>query len=275
MLTEPQAGIGPIYRLITGARTSIDLTMYELADPAAEADLAGAAARGVKVRVILDQHLEKPRNTSAYDYLAAHGVHVVWGPAGTYHQKTLTADDRTSVIMTLNLVAEDYPGTRDFAVIDTNRADVTAIVTTFNADFAGQAVTRPDGAHLVWSPTNAEASILSVINGVTRTLAVENEEMGDPAITSALAAAARRGVNVTITMTADSKWDEALSELASLGCNRELGIVTTSPALVAAISTALAGDYAGAAPYSPADSARSNVRTSWRAWQDLNLRPAA
>jgi cardiolipin synthase A/B len=201
--------------------------MYELADPAAEADLAGAAARGVKVRVILNQHLEKPRNTSAYDYLAAHGVHVGWGPADTYHQKTLTADDRTSVIMTLNLVAEDYPGTRDFAVIDTNRADVTAIVTTFNADFAGQAVTPPDGAHLVWSPTNAEASILSVINGVTRTLAVENEDMGDPAITSALAAAARRGVNVT--MTADSKWDEALSELASLGYNRELGIVTTSP----------------------------------------------
>ena len=77
VLAEPQAGIGPIYQIITGARSSVDLTMYELADPAAEADLAADAARGVDVRVILDQHLEKPRNTSAYDYLAAHGVHVV------------------------------------------------------------------------------------------------------------------------------------------------------------------------------------------------------
>src|SRR5579875_2896680 len=47
VLTEPGSGIGPVYRLISGARSSIDLTMYELADPVAEADLAAAAGRGV------------------------------------------------------------------------------------------------------------------------------------------------------------------------------------------------------------------------------------
>ncbi len=223
LLTEPAAGVGPVYQLITGARSSVDLTMYELVDSAAEADLAADAARGVNVRVLLDRHLEKARNTAAYDYLAAHRVHVRWAPAGTtYHQKTLTVDNATSVIMTLNLVAEDYPGTRDFAVIDTNRADVAAIVTTFNADFAGQAVTPPDGADLVWSPTNAQASVLSVINGATRSLAVEDEEMDDPAVTAALAAAARRGVHVTVIMTADSEWDTAFAELARAGAHIRL-----------------------------------------------------
>jgi phosphatidylserine/phosphatidylglycerophosphate/cardiolipin synthase-like enzyme len=134
----------------------------------------------------------------AYDYLTAHRVHVRWAPSGTtYHQKTLTVDNATSVIMTLNLVAEDYQGTRDFAVIDTAHADVAAIVATFDADFAGTAITPPDGADLVWSPTNAQASVLSVINGARHTLAVEDEEMDDPAVTSALAAAARRGVGWT------------------------------------------------------------------------------
>ena len=223
MLTEPAAGIRPIYQLITGARSSVDLTMYELADPTAEADLAADAARGVDVRVLLDQHLEKARNTSAFDYLAAHGVHVRWGPAGTtYHQKTLTVDDATSVIMTLNLVAEDYSGTRDFAVIDTQHADIAAVVATFDADFAHGAITPPDGADLVWSPTNAQASVLSVINGAARTLAVEDEEMDDPAVTSALAAAARRGVDVKITMTADSEWDQAFTELAKAGVHVRL-----------------------------------------------------
>ena len=204
LLTEPGSGIGPIYKLITGARHSVDLTMYELADPTAETDLAADAARGVDVRVLLDRHLEKSANTGAYDYLSAHRVHVRWAPAGTtYHQKTLTVDDATSVIMTLNLVARDYPGTRDFAVIDTGRADVAAIVATFNADFAGRGITPPDGADLVWSPTNAKASVLSVIDRAKHTLAVEDEEMDDPAVTAALAAAARRGVHVTITMTAD------------------------------------------------------------------------
>jgi phosphatidylserine/phosphatidylglycerophosphate/cardiolipin synthase-like enzyme len=223
LLTEPQAGIGAIYRLITGAHSSVELTMYELADPRAEAALAADAARGVDVRVLLDQHLERSRNSAAYAYLAARGVHVRWASAGTtYHQKTLTVDGTTSVIMTGNLVAADYPGTRDFAVIDTGRADVAAILATFNADFAGRTITPPDGTDLVWSPANAQGSVLSVINGATRTLAVEDEEMDDPAVTSALAAAARRGVDVRITMTADPEWDQAFTELARAGAHIHL-----------------------------------------------------
>ena len=223
LLTEPAAGAGPVYQLIAAARSSIDLTMYELVDSTAEADLAAAAARGVDVRVILDRHLEKSANTRAYDYLSAHRVHVRWAPAGTtYHQKTLTVDNATSAIMTLNLVTTDYQGTRDFAVIDTSHADVAAIVTTFNADFAGTRISPPDGTDLVWSPTNAQASVLSVISKATRTLAVEDEEMDDPAVTSALAAAARRGVDVTITMTADSEWDQAFNQLAKAGVHIRL-----------------------------------------------------
>ena len=304
LLTEPASGIGPIYNLITGAKSSVDLTMYELADPTAEADLAADAARGVDVRVLLDRHLEKSHNTSAYNYLSARRVHVRWAPAGTtYHQKTLTVDNATSVIMTLNLVASDYPGTRDFAVIDTGHADVAAIVATFNADFAGRAITPPAGADLVWSPTNAKREVLSVIDGAKHTLAVEDEEMDDPAVTAALAAAARRGVHVTITMTADRDWDQAFTELAragahirlypdqasalyihakavvadagrsgqrvlvgsqnfsvaSLGYNRELGLLIGNARIVAAISATLARDYAGAAAYSPPSPSRSGA----------------
>jgi len=223
LLTEPQAGIGPIYRLIRRARKSVDLTMYELADPVAEADLAADAKRGVNVRVILDRHLERSANHNAYKYLAAHRVHVRWGPADTtFHQKTLTVDNSTSVIMTLNLVARDYHGTRDFAVIDTNRTDVKAIVATFNADFAGRAITPPDGTDLVWSPTNAQASVLAVIHRAAHTLAIEDEEMDDPVVTRAIAAAARRGVNVEVVMTADSEWDSAFSELTRAGVHIRL-----------------------------------------------------
>ena len=244
--------------------------------------------------MILDQDLERSANTAAYRYLTARGVHVRWGQAGTiYHQKTLTVDHATSVIMTGNLVSRDYPGTRDFAVIDTNRADVAATVTTFDADFDGQPITPSDGADLVWSPTSALASVLAIINGATRTLAVEDEQMNDPAVTAALAAAARRGVRVRITMTADPEWDQAFTALtqagvrirlypdtpgalyihakaiaadaglpgqqvlvgsqnfsvASLDYNRELGVLTADPAIVAAIAATIARDYAGAAPF--------------------------
>jgi len=218
VLVEPKAGVGAIYKLITSARSSVELTMYELKDTTAEDDLAADAKRGVDVRVILDAHLEKSRNTATYDFLSSHRVHVTWADSGTtYHQKTLTVDGKTSVIMTLNMVTEDYAGTRDFAVVDTSHADVAAIVATFNADFAHRAVTPPDGADLVWSPTNSQSSILAVINGARHTLAVENEEMDDPTITDALVAAARRGVDVKVIMTAESEWDSAFSQLESAG----------------------------------------------------------
>jgi len=223
VLVEPAAGVGAIYKLITGARSSVDLTMYELRDTTAEDDLAADAKRGVDVRVILDQNLEQSRNTAAYDFLSAHRVHVTWADSGvTYHQKTLTVDGKTSVVMTLNMVSEDYAGTRDFAVIDTKLADVRAIVTTFNADFAHRSITPPDGADLVWSPTNSQSSILAVINGAKQTLSVENEEMDDPTITSALVAAARRGVDVKVVMTAESEWDSAFSQLAGAGVHVRL-----------------------------------------------------
>ncbi|MGH3269368.1 MAG: phospholipase D-like domain-containing protein [Trebonia sp.] len=165
-------------------------------------------------------HLEKSRNTATYNYLKAHGVHVTWAPSGTtYHQKTLTVDGKTSVIMTLNMVSADYAGTRDFAVFDTGRADIAAVVATFNADFAHKQITPPDGADLVWSPTNSQAAILAVISAARHTLSVENEEMGDSVITSALEAAARRGVTVEITMTAQSSWDSAFSALEKAGAH--------------------------------------------------------
>jgi cardiolipin synthase A/B len=218
LLVEPAAGLSTMYKLITGAKSSVDLTMYELKDPVAERDLAADAARGVDVRVILDRHLEQKSNQATYDYLSAHRVHVTWAPKGTtYHQKTLTVDNKTSIIMTLNWVTEDYASTRDFAVVDTDRTDVAAIVATFSADFAHHAITPPDGADLVWSPTNAQASILAVIDSARHTLAVENEEMNDSVITSALISAARRGVDVTVVMTADSEWDRSFDELVAAG----------------------------------------------------------
>src|SRR5581483_3284216 len=84
LYTEPDQGISFVYDLINGAKTSIDLTMYELQDTTAEDDLGAAAARGVDVRVILDHREESP-NTTAFNYLSSHGVHVVWSSSAYYY----------------------------------------------------------------------------------------------------------------------------------------------------------------------------------------------
>ena len=203
LVTQPQQGYTAIYNLMNNAQKTLDLTMYELTDTTAENDLVNAAARGVTVRVVLDTNRERSSNQTAFTKLSGNGVHVVWA-ATTYaatHQKTLTVDGATSAIMTGNLTSQYYKTSRDFAVVDTTASDVSAIEKVFSADYAHSSVTPGDGADLVWSPTDAQPKLLALINGATASLQVENEEMGLPAVTTALENAAKRGVAVQVIMT--------------------------------------------------------------------------
>jgi cardiolipin synthase len=187
------------YNQIKAAKTSIDLVMYEFEDTTAMDDLGAAASRGVDVRVILDQR-EQSENQTAYNYLTSHGAHVVWSYSKYYytHEKSMIVDGSYIDIMTLNLQSQYYSTTRDFAVVDTNASDITAATTTFNADYAHSAITPPVGADLVWSPTNAQSKLTGLINGAKSSLEIYSEEMDDPTITTDLANAAKRGVNVKV-----------------------------------------------------------------------------
>jgi cardiolipin synthase A/B len=219
LIVEPAAGFSPVYGLINGARRSIDVTMYEFADTTAEHDLATAAKRGVQVHVILDGR-EKSLNSNTFSYLNSHRVKVVWSSSRfTYtHQKTVVIDGSKAVIMTANLTSKYYPTSRDFLVVDTNRADVAAITAVFDADFAYRTVSPGDGADLVWSPTDSQGHLLALINGATSSLRIYSEEMGDTTVENALVRAAERGVDVQVCgENEDGEYDSAYTKLARAG----------------------------------------------------------
>ena len=220
LITEPDQGLTAIYNLISSAKKSIDMTMYELTDITVTSSLAKAAAAGVTVRVILDQNDEKTANTPAYNHLAENKVSVHWAnPAyAVTHQKAITVDQATSAIMTLNLTPNDYAMTRDFAVITNDAADVAAIETTFDADFKNATITPPTGDNLVWSPTNSRSALLALINGATESLLISQEEFSDAGMESALEAALKRGVTVTLVQeNQEGKYSTVLTALKSAG----------------------------------------------------------
>ena len=292
LVTEPGPGDRPFLQAVQSAQSSVDLVMYELSDPKFEQALVSTEKRGVQVRVLLNGGYYgsgSSANQAAYDYLTANGVPARWSPSRfeLTHQKTLMTDDSTAYIMTLNLVDEDYTTSRDFAVVDTDRRDVAAIERTFTADWNNQPVKPSDGADLVWSP-GALGSQLSLINSARRSLDIYNEEMDDSAVTSALEAAARRGVDVKVVMTASSDWYSAFKKLADTGVhvrtykqdaslyihtkmilvdgrrvflgsqnfsagslddNRELGIILDTEAIIDPLESTFAGDYSHATPF--------------------------
>jgi phosphatidylserine/phosphatidylglycerophosphate/cardiolipin synthase-like enzyme len=111
------------------------------------------------------------------------------------HQKTITVDGATSLIMTFNLSATYFTTSRDFGYVTSDPAQVGEIERVFQADWDGSPIT-PSESTLVWSPVNSRSKVLDVINGARKTLLVDNEETGDKQCMSALIAAAQRGVAV-------------------------------------------------------------------------------
>jgi cardiolipin synthase len=296
LVIEPDDGMQPVYSLMSSAHHRLDMTMYELADPQAVAILEADASRGVAVRVLLDQDYSGASvNAAAYAALGSHGVQVHWAPAGTiFHQKTITVDDRTAAIMTLNLTSEYYSSTRDFAVVTTDPADVAAIEQVFAADWvdSGPPQPGPIGTNLVWSP-GAEAPLLALIQSAQHSLLVENEEMDDSDVAEALEAAARRGVDVRVVMTYSSDWEAEFDALvgagvkvstyasdaslyihakvivadgstayvgsqnfseSSLDYNRELGLITDDPPIVGPLARTVTSDFDGATAFTSASS---------------------
>jgi cardiolipin synthase A/B len=220
LYTFPDQGFTPVYTFINSATKTLDMTMYELVDTTAQQDLIALAKKGVVVRVILDQNAEKTMNTPAYNALTKAGVSVHWANKKYHvtHQKTITVDGTSSLILTANLTSRYYAGTRDFAVIDTDAADVAAIEATFAADFVNATITPSKATDLIWSPTDSSADLLALINGTTKTLTVESEEMSDAAIVTALENAAKRGVAVKVIMTNDgNEYATEFNALAAAG----------------------------------------------------------
>jgi len=297
LITEPQAGYQPIYRFISSAKKTLDMTMYSLVDPAAVAALIADAQRGVAVRVLLDSSPggNKAANQPAYDDLKAHGVRVRWAWSGVlWHQKSIVRDGRAVAVMSCNLSAAYYSLIRGWIVITKRPATVAGVAATFNADFRHnhRAPVRgvvPKGSQLIWSP-GAQSRLVKLIGSARpgTTLYTEDEQLDSAAIVQALIAAAKRGVTVDLTMTYDPDWVTAFDTLVAGGvhvslypptaplyiqskaisvngrtvyvgsinfttammeADRNMGIITTDRTVVRGITSTMASDFAGAAPF--------------------------
>ena len=214
-----QSGSQPtIYGFINSATTSLDMTMYELEDTTAVNDLIALKNKGVTVRVVLDRQHQSD-NSSAYNALTGAGVGVVWSPSAFVytHQKTITVDGTKSLVLTGNLTSQYYTTSRDYGVFDDDSRDVASIEKVFNADYAGTSITPTDGDHLLWSPTDSRNRLLSVINGATKTLDVEELEFSDSTVVNAIVARAKAGVAVRVVLETPSSYASEVSAIKAAG----------------------------------------------------------
>jgi phosphatidylserine/phosphatidylglycerophosphate/cardiolipin synthase-like enzyme len=147
----------------------------------------------------------------------------------------------------------------------------------------------PRGSALVWSPGAQSRLVKLIESAASgSTLYAETEQLGSPAIEQALAAAVKRGVTVDLTMTYSSSYVKAMDTLVASGvhvstyaanaplyihakaisvnnktvysgsanfttamtnADRNVGIITSDPAIARGVTATLANDFASATPY--------------------------
>ena len=145
------------------------------------------------------------------------------------------------------------------------------------------------GPALVWSPRAQKPLVELIGSAVAgSTLYAETEQLGSPAIEQALVAAAKRGVTVDLTMTYSSSYVKAMDTLVAGGvhvstyaanaplyihakaisvnnkrvyvgsanfttamtnADRNVGVITSNPAIARGVIATMAGDFANATPY--------------------------
>jgi cardiolipin synthase len=286
LFVEPDDGRAPVLNEINGARQSITLQIYLLSDREILDALKDANARGVDVRVLLE---ENPFGGSGnqpgiYDELEGAGINIRWSnPVFTFsHIKTFVIDSNVALIMNLNLSKSSFTRNREFGIVTTDPAAVQTASQIFEADWARSE--EPDPGPLVVSPTNSRAQLLGLIDGSTKSLDIYAEVMRDREIIDALLGARERGVAVRLIMSDDSTdGDKERQELADAGVqvrienslyihakmvladgqrvyigsenftatsmdqNRELGIITTEPTVLARVQQVFNEDFGEAA----------------------------
>ena len=206
-----------------------------------------------------------------------------------FHAKYLVIDSDRAYIGTGNFVAYDYPSTRDFWVEDTTSSDVGAMLATFNSDVAGASINATSNGLVwspgsepaisgfiasakhtllveneeMYSYDIDDALVAAAQRGVNVTVVMtySSKYVKDLGIITA------GGVHVRLmssgqtyihakAMCADCVGSSGTAfvgsinfSTSSLTYNRELGVVTTTPAVVATVRSTISADAAAASAY--------------------------
>lgn len=209
LLVEPIDGVTPVVKAIDAAQNTIFVSAYILSQRRIVRALERAAAQGVDVHVLLDQHpygiVQQPE--VMFSLLQAAGVSVKWAPAYFQfsHAKFMVLDDSELILSSANFTQAGFSQDRDFVLFDWDSQDVREADNIFRADWDRIAPVLDDHQLLV-SPFNARIKFTALIGRAKRTIDVYSEEVLDQGIARALVRAARRRIRVRVQAATVSAW---------------------------------------------------------------------
>lgn len=121
---------------IRSAQQSIDVEMYVFTSDDVARELGEAAARGVRVRVIMEPRIEDSRKQKMFDTLVALGCDVRWA-SFTYkltHSKFVIVDGKRALVGSINFSESALNYNRE-AAVEVSGAKVAELASVFEEDW--------------------------------------------------------------------------------------------------------------------------------------------
>ena len=222
LFVEPDDGFAPLIDEIANARCSVDVSVYILSSQEIVDALIGAAGRGIRVRVMLEQFPfgGGGGQDEMHATLEAAGIDVRWSANDVRfsHAKFIVVDRTVAVIMNLNLTHAAFANNREFGAVTTSPDAVSQAQAIFDLDWEYEPITPSDGP-LIVSPTNSRVRYLDLISRAHTSIDFYAEVVRDPEILAALGAAEAQGVQVRLIVdeSIDADSQDALATLHNGG----------------------------------------------------------
>ena len=205
LVMTPDQNHEPLIKAFNDAKTSIYVGIFGISDVKIAQSLSAAHKRGVKVIILCDQYCSNnPKRLAIFDGLKADGVEIYTASLGfsISHWKMFVVDEKKAFVSSMNFIVRTEQ-MRDLGVFLTNTSIVQEIISVFKADVDNaknqtSVTPRLTNSNLVWSPNNSELKLSVLIASAQKSVDVWIENLGNPAVHSALKAVVARGVKVRL-----------------------------------------------------------------------------
>lgn len=212
LIILPDQQVAKIVSILSRAESSLQISMFHLSQNDIVSELIRLAQKGVQIQLILDQTiLKQPSSQLALNRLkkSPGSDHIEVRPSTSgftiTHTKAVLIDHKQLLISTINF-SNAIPYSRDYGVLYEDPLDIAEFEKVFAHDWEQSRTnsnTTPTltSPNLIWSPVNSKSRIIGLIEQSKKTLDVEIENLGSPAVQKAFLDAVKRGVSVRIVMS--------------------------------------------------------------------------
>jgi len=219
LIIQPNDGAAPLMSAIRKAKESIEVAVFRFDHRPLEAELHAAAARGVKVTVLIASvnrgGTESLRKLELRCLAAGLTVGRTNDDLVRYHDKFMIVDRRTLYVLSFNFTHLDIERSRSFGIATRNARWLQEAVDLFEADRWRRRF-APRSDNFVVSPCNARKALGSFLRRARKEILIYDPEISDKEALGILRARAKAGVEIRVIGGIAGDFDSKVRELSPL-----------------------------------------------------------